>query len=306
MHQKSESIFTWDKERKEKLAEKQQLRKKKRSKSGKGVEDDTPKAFARLMAFQKEGKRIRSGLDDGVREKKVKKSGPNKKDATAQKARQDHGEESSMQNEADTATDTAAAAVTSHLIPKILPGERLSDFSLRVDQSLPLTSVPKHKTRETVPGLNIKTPLTKHNKRLARMQRDWRTQEEKIRDREEEAEDDLAEKKEEDGLLWLGVEAGRMRGKGKKKKKQDKEDEADPWKVLERKRREQEREEGEKSGTGAGFGGGRTAQTRGLNARDNVQAPPVLKPVKNIFKEMPDNGAVGYRDPRVLERTVMS
>lgn len=207
----------------------------------------------------------------------MKKSGPNKKDATAKvkNTRQDHNEESSIQDDSDTAAAIAAtaAAVTSHPIPKIMPGERLSDFSLRVDQSLPLTGVPKHKTRETVAGLNIKTPLTKHNKRLARMQRDWRTQEEKIRDREEEAEDDLAERKEEDGLLWLGVEAGQMRGKGKNKKKQDKEDEADPWKVLERKRREQERDEGEKSGTGAGFGGGRTGQTRGLNARDNVQAP---------------------------------
>lgn len=152
----------------------------------------------------------------------MKKSGPNKKDATAKvkNTRQDHNEESSIQDDSDTAAAIAAtaAAVTSHPIPKIMPGERLSDFSLRVDQSLPLTGVPKHKTRETVAGLNIKTPLTKHNKRLARMQRDWRTQEEKIRDREEEAEDDLAERKEEDGLLWLGVEAGQMRGKGKNKR----------------------------------------------------------------------------------------
>ena len=141
------------------------------------------------------------------------------------------------------------------------------------------------------------------------MQRDWRTQEAKIRDRKEDEEDDLAEKREEDGLLWLGVEAaGKSGGKGKKKKKRDKEDEADPWKVLERKRREQEREraDADKNNGGRGFGVGGTGQSRGLSARDTVQAPPVLKPVKNIFKVMPEGGSVGYRDPRVLERTVMS
>lgn len=299
VHQKSESIFTSDKERKEKLAEKHDQRRRKRSKSGKGAEDDTPKAFARLMAFQKEGKRVRNGLDDGIREKKNKKGGKRQE-----------------QTQAEESVAASSATLPDHTaLPKILPGERLSDFSLRVDQSLPLTGVPKHSTRNPVPGLDIKTPLTKHNKRLARMQRDWRAQEAKIRDREEEAADEMADKREEEGLLWLGVdvEAGVMAGKsgkGKKKRRREAADEVDPWRVLERKRREQERErEREEAGGGGGGGGaagGRTAQSRGLNARDTVQAPPVLKPVKNIFKEIPAHGAVGYRDPRVLERTVMS
>ncbi|KEF53425.1 uncharacterized protein A1O9_10400 [Exophiala aquamarina CBS 119918] len=287
VHQKSESIFTSDRDRKEKLAEKQQQRKRKRNKSGKGVDDDTPKAFARLMAFQNEGRRIPNGLDDGVREKKGKGKGKWKasQSKNTEKASQPDSNPSTTAQPAEKASTTTPAAVAAAPIPKILPGERLSDFSLRVDQSLPLTGVPKHTTRNNVPGLNIKTPLTKHNKRLARMQRDWRTQEAKIRDREEEAEDDLAEKREEEGLLWLGVEAGKARGKGKKKKKREMEDEADPWKVLERKRREQERAEQLANGGGALVGGGRTGQSRGLSAKDTVQAPPVLKPIKNIFKE---------------------
>ncbi|KAK5047017.1 hypothetical protein LTR84_006959 [Exophiala bonariae] len=314
VHQKSESIFTSDKQRKEKLAEKHDQRRRKRSKSGKGAEDDTPKAFARLMAFQNEGKRVRSGLDDGLRQEKKKKKNNNKKDNT-----NNGGNKTQTEESPSTAHATAnAATAPSHALPKILPGERLSDFSLRVDQSLPLTGVPKHSTRNTVPGLDIKTPLTKHNKRLARMQRDWRAQEAKIRDREEEAADEDAEKREEEGLLWLGVdvESGVMAGKsgkGKKKRRREVADEGDPWKVLERKRREEERarereeaEAGVARGGGGFVGQGRTAQSRGLNARDTVQAPPVLKPVKNIFKEMSDHGAVGSRDPRVLERTVMS
>lgn len=234
------------------------------------------------MAFQNEGKRIPNGLDDGFREKKGKGSQKNKTGKASQP--EPTSSTAHLAEEASTTTPPVAAAAAP--LPKILPGERLSDFSLRVDQSLPLTGVPKHTTRNNIPGLNIKTPLTKHNKRLAQMQRDWRTQEAKIRDREEEAEEDLAEKREEEGLLWLGVEAGKVGGKGKKKKKRDKEDEADPWKVLERKRREQERVEQAENGGGGGFvGGGRTGQTRGLSAKDMVQAPPVLKPIKNIFKE---------------------
>lgn len=302
MHQKSESIFTSDKERKEKLAEKQQRRRKK-NKSGKGIDDDTPKAFARLMAFQNEGKRIRNGLDDGIREKKGKGS-QKKMNASNSDSKSSRTQQGQAQSDESATQPSSSTATTVAPMPKILPGERLSDFSLRVDQSLPLTGVPKHGTRINVPGLNIKTPLTKHNKRLARMQRDWRTQEAKIRDRKEEEEDDLAEKREEDGLLWLGVEAGKTGGKGKKKKKRDKEDEADPWKVLERKRKEQERADAENGGRG--FGAGGTGQSRGLSARDTVQAPPVLKPIKNIFKQTPEDSSVGYRDPRVLERAVMS
>ena len=279
MHQKSESIFTSDRDRKEKLAEKQQQRRRNKTKSGKGIDDDTPKAFARLMAFQNEGKRAPSGLDDGIQKKKGKGKGPQVNNNKVTDASQQELRATMAQTTEDASTITTTAPV-----PQIMPGERLSDFALRVDQSLPLTGVPKHTIRNNIPGLNIKTPLTKHNKRLARMQRDWRTQDAKIRDREEEAEEDLAEKREEEGLLWLGVEAGKAGGKGKKKKKRDQEEEADPWKVLERKRREQERAELAENGGGVAIGG-RTAQSRGLSAKDMVQAPPVLKPIKNIFKE---------------------
>ncbi|KAK4938802.1 hypothetical protein LTR10_020809 [Elasticomyces elasticus] len=227
--------------------------KKREHKRKKPDKDDTPKAFARLMAFQTTGKRGPSGLDNGDRPKK-RKTKINKPTTDA------------------TTTTTATPApttTTSQKTLQIMPGERLSEFNARVDQSLPLTSIPKHRTRTPqIAGLEkVKAPLTKHNKRLARLQSEWRNTEAKLRAKREEEQDELADDKEEDDLLWLGAGIDKAAGGGGKKKRKLAKDDVDPWKQLEKKRRE----EGDLG--------------RQKNLQDVVMAPPVLKSVKNIFKD---------------------
>ncbi|KAJ9604355.1 hypothetical protein H2200_011189 [Cladophialophora chaetospira] len=271
IHKKADSIFTSDIERKRKYEARKQKKDQKRDQY---KEDDTPKAFRRLMAFQ-EGKRVRNGLDDGSApaRKKRKVNGRSTTEALATST--------SMPSD----TNTTTAATTSEPLPsttlKISPHESLSTFSQRVDQSLPLTSIPKHKSTKlnTITGLEkIKTPLTKHNKRLARMQKEWRATEQKLKDKNEELDDELAEKREESEMIWLGagVDPSNPLASRKRKRKgggvagKDVDD-ADPWKVLEKKRREE-------------------GELRQKSLQDVVTAPPVLKPLKNIFREKRPDG----------------
>lgn len=213
--------------------------------------DDTPKVFARLMAWTTQGRKLGSGLDNGDAPKKGKKKKQPQPQVTAQASAPDYdnGEEVS------TLVDTTAA-------PKIRPGESLRDFNVRVDQSLPLTSLPK---KNTNPNAHLPADLqgkavqklTKHNKRLARMQAEWRNTEAKLRAKEEEEVEENIEKLEEEKLLWDNVKLGKKRKKGAKVIDDD------PWKELEKKRRD----------------------TKQKNVRDVVEAPPVLTGVKNMFKD---------------------
>lgn len=228
----------------------------------KALLDDTPKQFARLMAFQ-QGKKLRKGLDDGVlppAKPKQKKRGKQTKTTL---------EQGSIDGPQDPNEERTEEPPKSEQQLKIQPGERLCDFALRVDQSLPLSAVPKHGTRApALPGVTQeKTYLTKHNKRLARMQAAWREDEERLRERRAEQTEEADDKREEEGLLWMDVDEARKAKKGKKASR-----EGDIWRVLERKRRD----EGGQGANGA---------VAGLNASTAVQAPPVLKRVKNIFKE---------------------
>src|ERR1700712_539343 len=77
VHKKADSIFTSDIEKKRKYEarrqkKEQRIDQQKQSESGGYRDDDTPKAFKRMMMFQ-EGKRVRSGLDDGASTKKKRK-----------------------------------------------------------------------------------------------------------------------------------------------------------------------------------------------------------------------------------------
>ena len=227
------------------------------------VMDDTPKQFARLMAYQNEGKKLRKGLDDGISTKVKDK----KKAKAAQQA-----------DSKDTVEVTSTIDGSTEAL-KILPNERLRDFALRVDQSLPLSSVPKHSTKasQIISGVKEKTYLTKHNKRLARMQSKWREDEERLKGKRQGEEEDALEKREEDGMLWMDVDEARNARKGKRAKR-----EGDIWKELEVKRRQD------------GRGGGNVG---GLSAGTAVQAPPTLKRVKNMFKEQgrPASARVGVK-----------
>ena len=265
------------------------------------------------MAWSQEGKALRKGLDDGKlgrkeRKRKTKTGGVGKKvnrktadddddekgkgAITVKEGAGSPGDGGASTTKAKTTkrgstTPTApksimqprpseneqATAGSSEML-KIQPGERLADFALRVDQTLPLSGVPKHSTKETlkVPGLSHKQNLTKHNKKLLRMQSQWREDEKRRKEKGEEREDELEDQKEEDSLLWSSVHDQQGFKKGKKVKRGGV-DEGDIWKVLERKKGE--------------------AEGKPLTARDMVKEPPKLGKLRSIFKEPGKRQVVG-------------
>ncbi|KAI9785355.1 MAG: hypothetical protein M1839_000373 [Geoglossum umbratile] len=134
-------------------------KKAKRKPKNRLEDDDTPKAFSRLLQFQKTG-RYPSGLDDGqpaARSKKRKRS------------------------------DTSSAPPPPIPAPKptILPGERLSSFSARVDAALPLSGlVSKHASRtrgDPVPG--VRAHRTKLERRMHKMYDEWRAADARMKEK---------------------------------------------------------------------------------------------------------------------------
>jgi hypothetical protein len=151
--------------------------------------------------------------------------------------------------------------------PKIMPGERLSDFHQRVNQALPVSGLARKGKK--VEG--VKEKLTKHNKKLAKLQKGWREEEARLREKEEEARELAEEEQDEQDLLWedkTAVLPGKKGKKGKRRKVVGEEDDSDgdPWEKLEASRE----------------------QRKGLH--DVVQAPPVFT-VKPREKFKVRNGA---------------
>ena len=134
-----------------------------------------------------------------------------------------------------------------------------------MDQSLPLSSVPRHTTKDTlkIAGVKSQQNFTKHTKKLLRLQSQWREEEQRRKEKREEVDEDLEDKREEEGLLWGGVEGERFAKKGKRKRGVEA-GEGDIWKVLERKKE---------------------GNMGGLNVGESVKEPPKLGRVKNMFKE---------------------
>ena len=202
------------------------------------------------MQFHILGKRLPRGPDNGTTQPSGKKTKKRKLDTT----------------DTPTTQEEAPPTTQSQPTPKILPGERLSDFAARVDQALPiigLRGTDKQRAAK-VPGLKERT--TKHNKRLERMHKEWRETEKRRKDKQQEEMDELDDEREEQGLLlWNEVEDS-----GRRRKRKSAEDE-DPWKALAKSRTE----------------------TKQRNLRDVVQAPPQLnKKVQSRFKEV-GGGGVG-------------
>ena len=201
------------------------LKKKKKEKipTATRIDDDTPRNFARLIQFQA-GRRLPSGLDDGTSLPRKRKHGPPNserglKDGTSpppqgQKQTLDNSE---IAKSIDNSTQSEPQQ-SSYPVPTLLPGEKLSDFSARVDQALPLV------------GLQTKGPstkgskLTKHDRRLQRLQSQWRLEEQRRREKVEALLDEREDEKEEDDLLWYDVKSATAR----KKRRKGGEDE-DPW-----------------------------------------------------------------------------
>ncbi|KAF2138655.1 uncharacterized protein K452DRAFT_255400 [Aplosporella prunicola CBS 121167] len=213
-------------------------RKKAKRIAGYGA-DDTPKAFLRLMQLGQTGKGF-NGLDNG--------------DAPRGKKRKT--------NEAQAAkTQKSEPAKPAAEMPKILPGERMSDFAARVDQAIPVAGLARK--GKNIEG--VKERQTKTEKRIQKMISDWRVEEAKIKEREEEEQELAEEEAEEQGVTWEDKNAPEQKSKKKGKRKRqigevdDKDD--DPWAVLKAKRDE----------------------PKGIN--DIVQAPPTFNVIpKEKFK----------------------
>jgi hypothetical protein len=214
------------------------------------VDDDTPREFARLLNFQKTGKRFIHTLDDGI-SRRGKKRKLEAENSTGKNSKSE-----------DLPTPSPETIVDNQPQIKILPGERLGEFSARVDQALPIAGLRSkgHTGKVKILGAKVVERQTKHNRRLERMQKQWREEEAKRKDKLEAEMEDKEDEKEEHQLLWNGVKAGGRKKKIKGNKVTADENE-DPWAQLEERRRE----------------------TRQKNLQDVVQAPPQLKGVKSQF-----------------------
>jgi hypothetical protein len=176
-----------------------------------GQKDDTPRAFKRLMAFS-QGKKFRSGLDDGKRSNQSKK----------------------LENDV-----VMPEAGEKPELPTIRPGERLGDFASRVDAELPLAGLLKGAGKTGKDPLGIKVQRTRKEKKMHRLYDQWRAEEARIKEKREEAED-LAEEQaledEELGVSWPSTRAGRSKGASKARGAANGTE--DLWDELRRKRAE--------------------------------------------------------------------
>jgi hypothetical protein len=116
------------------------------------------------MAFSKGGPKKRSGLDDGtVKTKKQKKQA-----AVADVEKDDTNNKSEEQ-------------VQSKTVLKIQPGESMQEFRARVDAALPMSGIAK--SGKKVAGVSDHR-VTKHERHLKRLQKGWREEEARIREKE--------------------------------------------------------------------------------------------------------------------------
>ena len=210
------------------------------------------------MAF-KAGKKLPKGLDDGVKETKSQR----KKRKASETAEEGGGDEVEDRGPRPVVEDSQT--------PTIRPGERMSEFSARVDAALPISGLINKTAKNGKDPLGLKVGRTKTEKRMHRMYDEWREQDRKIKEKREEAME-LAEEEamDEDGQVKWKVDVDAANGAGEKKNKKGKrrkvigeldDGDDDPWASLQRER----------------------GQKVGLN--DVVQAPPTFKTLpKEKFK----------------------
>ena len=179
-------------------------RRGKKRKRTKDDADDTPKAFLRLMAFQS-GKKLPKGLDDGVRITKAEK----KRKLAAEKT----------QEENDDAVVDKEKEVEKVEVPTIRPGEKMSEFSARVDAALPISGL----INKGKDPLGLKVGRTKKEKKMHKLYDQWREEEKKMQEKKmEEAELREEEEMEEDEngrMGWKSELEGQGQVQGKRKRK---------------------------------------------------------------------------------------
>ena len=200
------------------------------------IQDDTPRAFTRLLGNYRPP---RSGLDDGVK--------PSKK-----KARK------LSKHEPNSNPATLVPAPLA--VPSIQPREPLSAFAARVDAALPFSGLSKRSgaAKETERGRQTKT-----ERKMQKMQKEWREEDQRMKEKLEEASDEDVDESTSTGI-------GSKRTSSKKKRRRENnsggrpdDDDDDPWAHIAAKRLE-EQQATKVSGSGVGL----------VGLHDVVLAPP--------------------------------
>jgi hypothetical protein len=220
------------------------------------------------MAFAQGTKPKRSGLDDGlVKTKKQKKA-----EAAQQKKTTDDDNA-----EKDNASKSEAQKPAKEEL-RIQPGESMFEFRSRVDAALPLSGLSR--SGKKIDGVSDHR-VTKHERRLKRLQKGWREEEARIRDKEAEERELAEEDEDEQKSMWEDKtvdDSGptMVNGKKKKNKKNKRKllagevdnNSEDEWDALQKSR----------------------TQRKGLH--DVVSAPPEFKKIpREIFKVKNGAGA---------------
>ncbi|KAI6245614.1 hypothetical protein HI914_06030 [Erysiphe necator] len=180
------------------------------------AEDDTPKAFLRLMSI-KQGKKLPKALDDGIETIHDKKKRKYSKDEAKQQIQKKISESESL---------------------KIRPGEKMSEFGARVDAALPVKGLINRSTRKGLNTIGSKYSQTRMEKRMHKMYDQWRLEESRRKEYKlkmlEIAEE---EEMDEDGQVKWKIDI-LTNPKGKKSKRKSKrknflgeidDGEDDPW-----------------------------------------------------------------------------
>ncbi|KAF4975096.1 hypothetical protein FZEAL_8075 [Fusarium zealandicum] len=165
-------------------------------------EHDAPRAFRRLMSVA-QGRKVRSGLDNG-----------------------DGGK--------------AAAKEASEKL-KIRPGEDMRAFAQRVDASLPVAGLTKKTAiKDGKDEVGLKVFRTRKERNMHKLYEQWRVEEQKIQDkREEEADEAIGRELDEDpsGTTALAqAQLNEATAKSTRRKRGKVDD--DPWAELKKKRAE--------------------------------------------------------------------
>ncbi|KAB8233828.1 hypothetical protein ETB97_002934 [Aspergillus alliaceus] len=221
-------------------------------------DDDTPKAFLRLMQFQTKGKQVPAKPDAGGSKKR--KRGLDKSDDVTSTTRKKSGPAAVKEQSNDAESQPK---------PKILPGEKLSDFAARVDREMPISGMKKSGKPASldVPKIRGEHRVTKHEKHLLRLQKQWREEEAEILEREAAEREQREEELEDQLELWKEWETEAGKAKAKKKgagaRKGGKGNgDPDPWAKLKTKDR----------------------LNKPANPFETAEAPPQLTKPKEIFK----------------------
>jgi hypothetical protein len=117
--------------------------------------------------------------------------------------------------EVDNASKTSVQPKPANPVLKIQPGESMMEFRARVDAALPLSGISK--SGKKIAGVSDHR-VTKHERKLKRLQKGWREEEARIRDKEQEERELAEEEDDEQAAMWEDKTSELPSATSKKKK----------------------------------------------------------------------------------------